>query len=929
VPLLLRDMLAAYDALRRGGRAALPPRRPFRDFIAWLAQQDTTEAERYWRDVVQSITAPTSLGLDRTGEIAGQASGFRSRVATLSSSSTATLQGFVQRHQLTLNTLVQGAWALLLTRYSGESDVVFGMTVSGRSAPLDGIESMVGLLINTVPIRVSVSPDVTVLSWLKALFVQNAELRLYEHTPLARIQSWSQVPNGRSLFDSLLVFENYPWDATLAEGLSELKVREIEAEDQTNYPLTMTVIPGRELSLRCSYDCTRFEEDDIRGLLGHVTCLLEELAGNPNATLADLSLLAESERHRLQNWNATARAYAHTQCVHELIEEQAERTPGAVALVYKDQRLTYEEVNARANQVAHYLLAHGAGPDVLVGICLERSLDMVIGLLGILKAGSAYVPIDPDYPRERIGFMVQDAAVPLLLTGRDLMSSLGIHQTHIICLDRDRPEIECERRSNPCAPVGLQNLAYTIYTSGSTGRPKGAGIPHGGLLNRLLWMQEQYSLQPDDRVLQKTPFSFDVSVWEFFWPLMAGACLVVAGPGEHRQPDRLVELIVANQVTTLHFVPPMLQAFLETPAVSLCRSIRRVICSGEALPAELQRRFFERLDAELHNLYGPTEASIDVTAWACRRNDAGPSVPIGSPIANTQIHLLDPHGHPVPVGIAGELHIGGVGLARGYHNRPDLTAEKFIPDRFSPEPGARLYRTGDLARRRADGAIEFLGRMDHQVKIRGFRIELGEIEAWLLDHPAVREAVVVAREDHSGQKRLVAYVVGLSASGRSEVDELREWLAERLPDYMAPSFILALDALPLNPNGKVDRRALPAPDLSTIKQREYVAPRTDAERILAEIWGQVLHLDAIGVHDNFFELGGDSIVTLQIVARAHQQGLKLTPRELFEYPTIAAAAAIAVPTGEAITSVQDVPVQGRPDVQLTEEEFRQLMEEIR
>ncbi|WP_447980433.1 amino acid adenylation domain-containing protein [Candidatus Nitrospira bockiana] len=927
VPVLLKEVLAGYEASLRGERAIFPPSRPYRDFVAWLQRQDPNEAERHWREALAGVTAPTPLGIDRP-DVGGQAGGVGSHVVTLSSSTTRALTTFVQRHQLTLSTLMQGAWALLLSRYSGDPDVVFGVTVSGRSAPLHGIEAMVGLLINTLPLRVRVPATATVLSWLKELLAQSAAVHHYEHTPLTSIQSWSQIPKGQPLFESLLVVENYPTDPTVFAGSSELHVSEVTVDDQTNYPLTITVLPGAELSLRCSYDRRRCDEESVRRMLAHVARLLEELSRNPGLCLGEISLPTEQERHLLGTWNATERAYPLERCVHELIEAQAEQTPEACAVVFEGQRLTYRELNARANQVAHHLRRHGAGPDVLVGICLERSLEMVVGLLGILKAGAAYVPIDPDHPRERIAFMLQDMAAPLLVSCEALAEALPPHPARIICLDRNGSRIERESTDDPNVPLSLQHLAYTIYTSGSTGRPKGAGIPHGGLLNRLLWMQEQYRLQPGDRVLQKTPFSFDVSVWEFFWPLMTGACLVVPRPGDHRHPDRLVELIVRHAVTTLHFVPPMLQAFLDTPGVNACRSIRRVICSGEALPAELQRRFFERMhpEAELHNLYGPTEASIDVTAWACRRDDPGASVPIGSPIANTQIHLLDPLGHPVPVGVAGELYIGGVGLARGYHGRPDLTAEKFLPDPFTSRPGARLYRTGDLARRRADGAIEFLGRLDHQVKIRGFRVELGEIEARLLEHPSVGEAVVIAREDHPGQKRLVAYVVGRGAA--PDGDELREWLTRHLPDYMVPAFLVPLDALPLSANGKVARRALPAPDLSSIRSRDYVAPRTQVEGLLAEIWAQVLHLDRIGIHDNFFELGGDSIVTLQIVARARQRGLTLTPRDLFEHPTIAEAAAVAVQEGER-TPTDHHPGQDVPEVPLTEQELGQLLEEIR
>ena len=451
---------------------------------------------------------------------------------------------------------------------------------------------------------------------------------------------------------------------------------------------------------------------------------------------------------------------------------------------------------------------------------MERSLEMVIALYGILKAGGAYVPLDPEYPPDRVAFMLKDTQVPVLLTQERLVPGLPEHGAQVICLDSDWEAIASESVDNPTSGALAENLAYVIYTSGSTGRPKGVMNTHRGILNRLLWMQDTYQLDSNDRVLQKTPFSFDVSVWEFFWPLLVGARLIVARPGGHRDSGYLV-LIAEQGITTLHFVPSMLQVFLEDKDVERCRSLNRVICSGEALPYDLQERFFARLNAELHNLYGPTEAAVDVTHWQCQREGDSRLVPIGRPVANTQLYILDPYMQPVPIGVAGELHIGGVQVARGYLNRPELTAEKFIPDPFSDHPEARLYKTGDLVRYLPDGNIEFLGRLDFQVKMRGFRIELGEIEAVLSQHPAVGEVVVLAREDVPGDKRLVAYVVPRPAPALL-VTELRDYSKEKLPDYMVPAAFIQLDALPLTPSGKVDRRSLPPPEWG-VKRRGLCA----------------------------------------------------------------------------------------------------------
>jgi amino acid adenylation domain-containing protein len=484
--------------------------------------------------------------------------------------------------------------------------------------------------------------------------------------------------------------------------------------------------------------------------------------------------------------------------------------------------------------------------------------------------------------------MLDDSKATVLLTQGSLVAGLPDHEARVVCLDRDCVEIGRESKENPAHQVRSDNLAYVIFTSGSTGMPKGAMNTHGAIRNRLIWMQDAYRLTDADRVLHKTPFSFDVSVWEFFWPLLAGARLVIARPGGHQDSGYLVKRIAEQKITIIHFVPSMLQVFLEQQDLEACSCLRRVICSGEPLPLELQQRFFAGLDAELHNLYGPTEAAVDVTFWRCRREDTRRSVPIGRPIANTRIYLLDSLLEPVPVGIPGEVHIGGVGLARGYLNRPDLTAEKFIPNPFSDEPGSRLYKTGDLARYLPDGNIEFLGRIDYQVKIRGFRVELGEIETVLADHPGVRQSVALVREDEPGQKRLVAYVVAKQEFSLT-TSELRGFLKDKLPEYMIPSAFVTLDALPLTPNGKVNRKALPAPDQSRPEQENpFVPPSTAAEKRIAEIWAQVLKVDRVGIHDNFFDLGGHSLLATQVMSRVRDAfQIELPLRSLFVAPTVA------------------------------------------
>jgi amino acid adenylation domain-containing protein len=622
------------------------------------------------------------------------------------------------------------------------------------------------------------------------------------------------------------------------------------------------------------------------------------------------AILPEAERQRLLlEWNDTAFAYPDDGCIHEVFAAQAARAPGAMALSFEGQELSYGALNERANRLAHALRRHGVGPEVVVGVLMERSLEMVVALLGVLKAGGAYVPLDPEYPESRLGFMLADTAAQVILTQARLAGSLPAHGATVIRVDADWGHIAAELASDPpSCGLTLDSLAYVIYTSGSTGRPKGAMNAHRGIKNRLAWMQRAHGLTAADRVLQKTPFSFDVSVWELFWPLMFGARLVIARPGGHRDPGYLADVIAERGITTLHFVPSMLVAFLDEPRVDRCRGLTRVFASGEALPPALMERVFARLgDVELHNLYGPTEAAVDVTAWTCRRGAA--VVPIGRPIDNVRIYILDERMEPVPTGTPGELYIGGVQVGRGYLNRPELTAERFVKDPFAGDPGARLYRTGDVARWMRSGDVEYLGRADFQVKIRGFRVELGEIEAVLLEHAGVREAVVVGQEDASGDKRLVAYVTTRGGAAPAP-GELRSHLQSKLPEHMVPAVFVTLPELPLTPSGKVDRRALPEPE-ARVAAGEVEAARTPIEEVLAGMWAQVLKLERVGPGDDFFELGGHSLLATQAVARIRAVlGVDMSVRALFEAPTPAAMARRVDGALRVVPPIVRVPRQG-------------------
>jgi amino acid adenylation domain-containing protein len=915
LPILLKEAFQFFEAFCAGHDVHLALCRPYGDYIVWLQQQDLSPAERFWRRTLKGFSAPTSLyvGSD-SGRAANEDAGDDEQRLRLSESLTAALQALAQRHALSLNTLIQGAWALLLSRYSGREDVVFGATVSGRPPALAGIESMVGLFINTLPVRVQVSPAASLLPWLQELQAQQIEARQYEYSPLVQVQRWSEVPPGVPLFASILVFQNYPERAVFQECLSSLEIRDVRFVPRTNYPLTVVTVPGPVLMLRISYKRSCFDTATITRMLGHFQTLLEGIIANPGRQLADLPLLTQAEQDQLLvAWNDTTADYPQDTCVHQAFEAQVERTPDAVAVVFGEQKLTYWELNVQANRLAHYLRALGVGPEVLVGLCVERSLDMVVGLLGILKAGGAYVPLDPAYPPARLAFMLADARVPVLVTQPQCLARLPAHGAQVVSLDGDWARLAPQREDNPVSRVTPANLAYVMYTSGSTGQPKGVMIEHRALSNHMHWMQATFPLTEADRVVQKTPVSFDASVWEFFAPLLAGGQLIVARPSGHQDSAYLVELLAAHQVTMLKLVPSLLQMLLEAETLETCRSLRHVFCGGEALPPALQERFWGRLDACLHNLYGPTEATIDVACWTCERERHWGSVPIGRPIANTQIYLLDAQLQPVPVGVPGGLYIGGTGLARGYLNRPELTAETFMPHPFSNGPSARLYKTGDLARYLLDGTIEFLGRLDHQVKIRGYRIELGEIEATLERHPAIRQAVVLARLDPAGDRRLVAYCVPHRASP-PDIQGLRSFLQMTLPDYMLPAAFVMLDALPLTPSGKVDRQALPAPDQARpVWFEAFVAPRTPTEEILAGIWASVLGIEAVGIHDNFFALGGHSLSALQVLSRLRRVFQVEVPlRALFEAPTVAGLAQCTETARQTAPPTPLPPLQAMP-----------------
>ena len=806
---------------------------------------------------------------------------------------TAKLQAFAKRERVTLNTLLQGAWAQLLRRHTGQRVVCFGATVSGRPAEISGSEDMVGLFINTLPVVDQAKPQTDVGTWLRDLQERNIDLRDHGWMPLYEIQRLAGR-SGRPLFDNILVFENYPIDQALrGENESGRRFGRVEQVSITNYALTVAVFAKTDgINLGFRYDRSRFDEDQIRYLQACLSRLLAEIVADASRPLGELSGLDADETRKVLGWSGGfARTSHFGNSIVARIEARAAASPSAIALVFGEQQVSYGDLNARANRLARKLQEQGIGRDRLVGLALERSVELIVGVLAVLKAGGAYLPLDPDYPPDRLLHMLRDSGATLVLTQSRLLERLapviaGAAVEAWTIEGEGQAQTEARVRNLDVA-LHPDSLAYVMYTSGSTGMPKGVACSHGALAARLGWMQAEYRLDAGETLLQKTPFSFDVSVWEILWPLAVGARLAIAAPGAHREPRLLVDAIVAHDVTTLHFVPQMLEHFVAEPQAKRCVTLKRLFAGGEALSAELKARVLAAFpNVRFDNRYGPTEALINATFWNCREDGAA-RVPIGRPIPGTVIRILDTDLNMVPAGVTGELFIGGEGLARGYWRREKLTAERFIPDPFGG-PGERLYRSGDLARWRADGAIEYVGRSDHQIKIRGFRIELGEIEARLLEQPGVRSAVVVAREVGAG-RQLIGYV-----AGAAELEELavRTALLAVLPDYMVPSRIAVLERLPLAPNGKVDRQALPAPDAAHIGA-EYQAPRTPAEMALAAIWAELLGRPAVGLADNFFELGGDSIISLQMVSRARRAGYLIEPRDVFQHQTLEALALAA------------------------------------
>ncbi len=854
-----------------------------------LESKDTATAREYWRDKGMLDSAHVRLPQVKQ-TFAGEDFEPRYFSPVPDDALIAKLEKLAAERACSISVFLQTTWQMFLWRLTGQSSITIGTVHDGRT--FEGLDRLPGLLARTLPLTCQFANGVSFNSLLEQVSQAAKENNQWQdyfnlaHLAQNFVDNLQRVP----FFPLSFEFSDQPLSFASGDLKWTLCKRQVYS-DRFTLKLHCVRTDDGSLNVELHYDSAKLEPEVVEKLTCNYFKLLTSLVEKPFGLIDQLEIVDDREREKLvREFNETSVDFQTTACLHELFEQQVERTPDAVAVVYEGDQLTYAELNRRANQLAHHLLELGVAGDMLVGLLMERSLTMVVGLLGVLKAGGAYVPLDPSYPTERLQLMIDDARIRVLLTQQrlhDTAASLSV-AARVVSVDGEWEQMARYSTDNPAAPTSPDNLAYVIYTSGSTGRPKGAMIPHRAIVNHMLWMQHALPLNAEDRVLQKSPFSFDASVWEFYAPLLSGAVLVMAVPGVQQDVGLLAEVIGAERVTVLQGVPSLLRLLVEEEALTKCRGqLRRVFSGGETLTTELAEAWRERTGAEVFNLYGPTETTIDATWWQYESGGEGQSVPIGRPVANMHAYILNEEMQLAPLGVAGELYLGGAGLGRGHLDQPELTAEKFLPDPFSGDSGRRLYRTGDVVRHLPNGKIEYLSRNDQQLKLRGFRIELGEIEAVLEQHDGVKAAVVILYEGAQGQSWLLGYVV-VTQESLPSTNELRSYLKERLPDYMVPQTFMVLDALPLLPNGKVDRRALPAPgSMRPDLEKLYVAPRTEIQEVLAAIWSQVLGIEQIGIHDNFFDLGGESIRSVRMVALAKKRGLNFTVQQVFHTQTIA------------------------------------------
>ncbi|MFI7673280.1 amino acid adenylation domain-containing protein [Actinophytocola sp. NPDC049390] len=890
IQVLKKELFEIYDAAVRGREPGLAPAVPYVRYATWLHEQPAEPAREFWRGYLRGMGEPTELPVQHSAR-----RGVDEHVLVLDPERSAAVRRFAREQRITVNTVVQGVWSALLSRYTGGDDVLYGATTSGRSIELPGVEEMVGLFINTLPVRSRVDGQAAVADWLRDLQVAQIELRQWEHTSLVDVRECAEIPHSKPLFQSILVFENYP---DLGGGDGPV-LRTVGCVERTGYPLTVVVSAGEVVDVKFAYDRALFDAETIERLAGHFAALLNGFVAAPDARLADVPMLGADELRRMVvEWNDTAGEFPSGRTIHGLLAEQAVAHPDRPAVTCGDVVLSSAELDARACRMAHHLRARGVGPDVLVAVFLDRSPDLVVTLLAIMKAGGAWVPMDPEYPADRLAYLVEDTAAPLVVTQASLAGRLPARTTKVL-VDEEWPAIAAHPATEPQPLAGPHDLAYVIYTSGSTGRPKGVMIEHEGVVNYLHWCAENYPPAGDIGTLLYSPVAFDLTVTALFLPLLQGLPIdiPVPPPGESAFSAATEQLLSGASVSFLKLTPSHAELLVTAAeAADITLDVRTMVLGGEELTADLARRILAVCgpDTAIFNEYGATECSVANVMSETRRvaDGATGGVSVGGPITNTTAYIVDSHNRPVPVGVAGEALLGGICVARGYLNREELTAERFVELDLGEGP-QRLYRTGDLCKWLPSGEMEFIGRIDNQVKLRGYRIELGEIEATFIDHPAVSAAAVVVREDTPGVKRLVAYLVGVDLPG---TDDLKAHVARTLPTYMLPSAFVTLDALPLTPNGKVDRAALPVPSAEVT----HTPPGTPTEQAVAAAWQDVLGLPAVGTRDNFFDLGGHSLLAIKLVTRLGRAGLRTTLRQVMANPTVHELAA-------ALDRVRDEP----------------------
>jgi amino acid adenylation domain-containing protein len=879
-----RELGQLYDGAELPAPAGPQPGEYALGEQSWLGGEEFAAMLEYWQQRLQGQDGLLALPTDRPRPVVQSFRG-RSYPVSWSGAEIEALQRWARREGIPWFVLLLSAYAVLLHRYTRQTPILVGVPFTNRRQ--GSAAQMLGGFVNVLPLAIAVSGDGSFRDLTREVRQTMLEAHRRQEVTVARMVE--RLKLARDLSRNPLYQVGFTFAPPASLTLAPVAVEPLAVElGSAQLDLFMTLWEqGEGVQGRIEYSTDLFEEATIARWAGHYRTLLSSLAREPDRPLASLAILPDPERTRLlHEWNATDMPRPSVCGVHQLFEAQARRTPEATAVVCEEDQLTYGQLNRRANQLAHLLGALGVDPDVPVGIYMERSIDMLIGLLGILKAGGAYLPVDPEFPQERIDYMLDHSQVSVILTQERLEERLGRPGATTICLDTGGQILSRESDQDPPNKIRGENLAYVIYTSGSTGKPKGVQIPHGAVVNFLASMQREPGLTAHDVLLAVTTLSFDISVLELFLPLAVGARTVIVSREVASDGRRILEALERHRVTVMQATPATWRLMIAAGWTGSDRL--KVLCGGEAMPKDLASDLLPRA-AGVWNMYGPTETTV----WStCHRlTDPEESILIGRPIANTQIYILDARRQPVPIGVPGEIYIGGAGVTRGYLKAPDLTAERFVAHPLTADPKDRLYKTGDFGRYRHDGNIEFLGRMDNQVKVRGFRIELGEIETVLAQHAQVYQAAVVTRTDAHGNVRLVAYVVP-TAGDRPALESLREFLQDRLPYYMVPEWYVLLDGLPLTPNGKVDKKALPEPDYTRPEMEQaYVAPATDYEKVLSNIWSQVLGLDRIGVHDNFFDLGGNSLLGIQAVTHIRRRlGVAIPVVKLFQCPTIAALA---------------------------------------